>query len=159
MGRKSSTSWEKVVCASKTLLAAAFFGAVAALRAQAPPPYTPLVWDEDWSYLSDSSQALDWSDAWKHLDLSPTAYVSFGGQLRERGEYLDYPARGANPAHTGYLLQRYLLSSDWRLSNRLRFFLQAGSSFENGRDTGPRPGIDQSTLYLNQVFLDYAPSE
>jgi hypothetical protein len=125
----------------------------------APPAYTPLVWDENWSYLSDSSLALDWSDQWQHVSLGANRYISIGGQIRERGEYVDYPAWGAQPSHNGYFLQRYLLDTDWRLSREFWLFLQCGSSLENGRRGGPRPGIDQDALYFNQIFFDYSPSE
>lgn len=139
------------------LFAAAFL--TLRLSAQTPPPYTPIVFDEDWGYLRDRSKSLDWSDDLKHLNLSASgdAYVSIGGQLRERGEYLDYAGWGAQNPHSGYLLQRYLLNTDWVLSNSVRIFVQAGSSFENGRDGGPRPSIDQSKAYMNQAFLDWKP--
>ncbi len=134
--------------------------AATGVRAQAPAAaYTPLVWDENWSYLSDPLRRLDWSDELKHIRLFGDAYLSLGGQVRERGEYVDYPAWAAQSSHNGYDLQRYLVNSDWHLASAARVFVQLGSSLENGRDGGPRPGIDQSLLYLNQAFIDYSPSE
>ena len=132
---------------------------VCGLGQATPPAYTPLVWDENWSYLSDPSLALDWSDRWQHIPLGQASYVSIGGQIRERGEYVGHPAWGAQPPDSGYFLQRYLLDADWRLSGKFRLFLQLGGSLETGRKGGPRPGIDQDTLYFNQVFFDYSPSE
>ncbi len=144
--------------ASYPLLAALVLGVRAAGQVSPQPaPYTPVVWDEDWSYLSDPSRALDWSDRLQHLSLGGQSYLSIGGQIRQRGEYIDYPNFASHPAHDGYFLQRYLLDTDWRLGERLRVFVQFGSSLENGRNGGPRPGIDQDTLGLNQIFFDYLP--
>jgi len=132
---------------------------VAAVVARAQQPYTPLVWDETWGYLSDPSRVIDWSDGWKYLQLAGGSYVSIGGQVRERGEYADHPGWGAQGLDNGYLLQRYLLYSDWHLGDQFRVFVQVGSSLEEGREGGPRPSIDASTLNVNQAFVDYSPAD
>ncbi len=146
-----------------TAVALALFGASFQLAAQTlhPPPYTPLVWDMDWSYLgqptaSDAPEP-DWTDRLHYIPLSDTSVLSIGGQVRERGEYQDHPAFGAQPPDNGYLLQRYLLSADLHLSKHVRTFLQLDSGQIDGRDGGPRPGIDQDMLDFNQGFVDISP--
>ncbi len=127
--------------------------------AGAPPPYTPFVWDEDWSYLSEPTLRQDWSDNIRYVQLGDNAanYVSFGGQIRERGEYTDYPAWGAQPADNGYLQQRYILNADLHVGDLFRMFVQLSSGIEDGRDGGPRPGIDEDKADFNQTFIDVKP--
>ncbi len=126
---------------AKALPALLLASATAAAFAQTASPDTP----------------LDWTDRFHHLPLGtdPHSYLALGGQIRQRGEYIDYPGWGTTGADNGYLLQRYLLSADWHQSSRLQVFLQLGSSLEEGRDGGPRPAIDQSRLNLNQAFAGF----
>lgn len=146
-----------------TALALATFGTSLRLAAQSvnPPPYTPQVWDMDWSYLAkppvSGSSETDWTDRFHYIPLGKSSFLSITGQIRARGEYQDYPAFGAQPPDNGYFLQRYLLSSDWHLSRYFRAFLQVDSGLINGRDGGPRPGIDKDTLDFNQGFVDIIP--
>ena len=146
-----------------TTFALAAFGASLRLTAQTvnPPSYTPQVWDIDWSYLAQPaisrSSETDWSDRFHYISLGNNRFLSITGQLRERGEYQDHPAFGAQPTDNGYLLQRYLFSSDLHLSEHFRTFVQLESGLINGRDGGPRPGIDQDKLDFNQGFIDITP--
>ncbi len=113
----------------------------------------------DWSYLHRPDARADWTDRLHFLPRSdaPDRFISITGQIRERGEYQDHPAFGAQPPDNGYLLQRYLLSADLHVAPALRFFLQLDSGFSEGRDGGPRPGIDRDELDINQGFVDVAP--
>ncbi len=138
-------------------------GACHPLRAQAvnPPVYTPQVWDVDWSYLAQPnasrSAPRDWTDRFHYMPLKDDRYLSVAGQVRERGEYQDHPAFGAQPLDNGYLLQRYLLSSDLHLTKHFRAFLQLDSGLINGRDGGPRLGIDEDKVDFSQSFVDLTP--
>ena len=144
-----------------TTVALTLFSAACRLAAQTtnPPPYTPQVWDIDWSYLARpaTSPAPDWTDRFHYIPLRETSFLSLNGQLRERGEYQDHPAFGAQPPDNGYLLQRYLLSADLHLTTHFRTFVQLNSGLIQGRDGGPRPVIDEDTLDLNQAFVDLSP--
>lgn len=133
-------------------------------RAQQPatralPPYTPLVYDADWSALRDPALRVDWTDRLHYVPLgvSGRSFLSVSGQVRERGEHQDYPAFGAQPPDNGYLLQRYLLGADLHLNTRVRFFLQLDSGWIEGRDGGPRPGIDRDRFDINQGFVEFTP--
>ncbi len=146
-----------------TTFALAVCGASLRLAAQTgnPPSYTPQVWDMDWSYLAQpaasGSSERDWTDRFHYTSLGSNSFLSITGQLRERGEYQDHPAFGAQPPDNGYLLQRYLFSSDLHLTELLRIFLQLDSGLVNGRDGGPRPAIDEDKLDFNQGFVDITP--
>jgi hypothetical protein len=148
-----------------TLVTLAALGASLPLAAQAatPPPYTPQVWDIDWSYLaepaasgSSGSLGRDWTDRFHYIRLSDSSFLSINGQIRERGEYQDYPAFGGQPHDNGYLMQRYLLSLDLHVTDHFRAFLQLNSGLINGRDGGPRPAIDEDKLDFNQGFIDFS---
>ena len=147
------------ICCALGLRFAAKAQTVASQETHVPAPYTPQVWDIDWSYLHGSHRTADWSDKFHYVSLgqSHRSYFSANGQIRERGEYQDHPAFGAQPPDNGYLLQRYLLSGDLHVGQRFRTFAQLESGLIQGRDGGPRPGIDQDRLDLNQVFVDLTP--
>ena len=125
------------------------------------PTYTPQVWDIDWSYLAQPptshSPKRDWTDRLHYIPLGKGNFLSISGQVRERGEYQDRPAFGAQPPDNGYLLQRYLFSSDLHLTSHFRSFMQLDSGLIHGRDGGPRPGIDEDKLDFNQGFVDITP--
>ncbi len=131
--------------------------AAGSFRAALPPPYTPQVWDIDWSYLAQPGAVTDWTDKFHYMPAGPRPghYLAITGQVRERGEYQDHPAFGAQPADNGYFLQRYLLSGDLHLGPHVRTFVQLESGLEEGRDGGARPGIDLDKLDINQAFLDW----
>ncbi len=144
-------------------LALLLFSAVRGLAAQAvaPPPYTPLVWDMDWTCLVSAAATYragtDYTDRFHYIPLGEHSFLSLGGQVRERGEYQDHPAFGAQPPDNGYFLQRYLLSADLHIGQRLRSFIQLNSGLVDGRNGGPRPGIDKDTFDVNQGFIDLQP--
>lgn len=146
-----------------TTLALAALGASLRLVAQTvnPPAYTPQIWDIDWSYLTQPgfshASGTDWTDRLHYISLGSHRFLSIAGQSRERGEYQDRPAWGAQPRDNGYFMQRYQFSSDLHLAGYFRTFLQLDSGWINGRDGGPRPGIDEDQLGFNQGFVDITP--
>ena len=81
-------------------------------------------------------------------------YLSFGFWIRERGEYVSNPNFSANPPGNAYLMQRYFLHTDLHLGERFRFFGELASSLLNGRNGGPRPGLDEEKMYVHQGFID-----
>ena len=123
------------------------------------PEYRLMRYDEDWSPLADSSRRSDWLDNLKYIPLgSPGWFFTLGGEIREKFELLDQPGFGTGPEdRTGYLPQRYLLSSDFHLGSHIRFFTELQSGLEDGRKGGPRP-TDLDRLDLHQAFLDWRVS-
>jgi hypothetical protein len=120
-----------------------------------PPAYTSNRADEDYSYLRNPALRTDVWDPIKYIPFNESGawYLSLGGEVRERYEYFSHPQWGAGPPGSGYLLQRYFLHADLHMGDHLRIFNQLQSSFENGRDGGPRP-VDKDELDLHQSFLE-----
>ncbi len=135
-------------------------GATTALAlAEERPAFQMLRYNEDWSFLRDSSQRADWLDPVKFIPLNATnADVSFGGEARLKYERYDEPALNQQPADKdGFLLQRYLLHADVRLGSHFRAFGQLQSSLEDFRTSGARPS-DRDDLDLHQAFFDASTS-
>src|SRR5206468_3541774 len=109
---------------------------------QAPPPYTPLRWNEDYGYLKDPARRTDFLDPIKYIPLNADGdwYLSLGGQARYRYEYFNNANFGAGPQdEDGYHLTRLLAHADLHLGQYVRFFIQGKSAMEDGREGAPRP--------------------
>lgn len=126
-----------------------------------PPPFKSLRFEEDYRYLRDADRRGDGWDSIKYLPLNAdgSAFVSLGGEIRERYEYFDHPAWGSEPTDfNGYFLQRYMLHADLHLGEKVRAFVQLKSGLEGGleggRNGGPRP-TDKDELDLHQAFVDF----
>ena len=120
------------------------------------PPYTPLRWNEDYSYLKDPARRSDFLDPLKYIPLGddPEYYLSLGGSARYRYELFNNNNFGAGPQDdTGFHLTRLLAHADLHLGPMLRGFVQVKSSMEDGRAGGPRP-IDSDEFDLQQAFVD-----
>lgn len=84
---------------------------------------------------------------------------SFGGELRERYELLPRPAFGTGERdHDGYLLQRFRVHGELRLSERVRTLVELYSGIEEGRNGGPRPP-DENRADLQQAFVELGADE
>jgi hypothetical protein len=124
-------------------------------EASIPPPFRPLRYDEDYGYLADRSKRLERIDALKYVPLgSGPAYVSFGGEIRERYEYFHNPLWGAGTQDPGgYVMSRFMLHGDVHLDDTVRVFTQFKSCLLSGRAGDPRP-TDVDRLDLHQAFLE-----
>lgn len=133
-----------------------FFASDASAQEVTRPAYQMFRSDEDWSFLADDARRTDSLDALKYVSLGrPHWYITLAGEIRERYELLDEPGFGLGPKDTnGYLLQRYLLSSDFHLGSSFRIFLELQSGLENGRKGGPRP-TDVDRIDPHQAFFDW----
>ncbi|MGH7378212.1 MAG: alginate export family protein, partial [Candidatus Methylomirabilales bacterium] len=126
---------------------------------QAPPPYKPLRFEEDYRYLRDRALRTDFWDPIKYILLKGDGghFLSLGGEARERYEFFKHFAWGAGPEdRDGHLLQRHLLHADLHLGEQLRLFGQLQSSLEHGRKGGPRP-TDEDQLDVHQAFAELKP--
>ena len=115
-----------------------------------------LRYDEDWSYLRDPQKRTTSFDRFKYISLGKRNwYLSIGGEIRERYEYLPNEFWGEEPKDTdGFFLQRYMVHFDAHFGTRARVFFQIKSGIESGRKTGARP-IDEDRLDVNQAFFDF----
>jgi hypothetical protein len=116
--------------------------------------YNLLRENDDWSFLADPSLRSDFWDPIKYIPLGCEAcYVSFGGEIREAFEQVGNDNWGKQPYMNAFLLQRYMLHSDWHLGKNVRVFIQLKSGLEDFRAGGPRP-IDEKRLDFETAFLE-----
>jgi hypothetical protein len=126
---------------------------------QPPPAYSPLRFNEDYSYLRDPSRRTDPFDALKYLQLradDATWFVSLGGEVRERVEVISHPDFGFGGGHDAYLLQRLALHADLHLGERVRVFVEGISGLVWGEDR-PAPPTQDDPLDLQYAFVDLEP--
>jgi hypothetical protein len=123
-----------------------------------PSPTLPLMtYDESVQYLAKPECRTSFTDSFQFIPLdagNESRYLSFGFFIRERGEYVSNPNFSDKPSGNLYPMQRYFLHMDLHLGERFRFFGELASSLVNGRNGGPRPGIDDEKLYVHQGFFD-----
>ena len=141
-------------------MAAACLGGRVEVQAQEQqrPPYEAIRADEDWSVLRNPALRDDVWDRLKYIELPrPEWFLTFAGEARARYELLDYPRFGYGPPdRNGYLLQRYLVSTDWHFGGHLRVFGELQSGLAHGR-VGPFVPTFINRLDLHQAFIDYLP--
>ncbi|HEV8414717.1 MAG TPA: alginate export family protein [Bryobacteraceae bacterium] len=119
------------------------------------PEYKLLRYEEDWSSLRNQTSPKDWLDSLKYVRLGQNEgwYLTIGGEIRERFEFVNHGTWGRDPEDNKYLLQRYMLHTDVHLGSRFRLFVQLKSGIEVNRTGGPRPP-DEDRLDVHQAFID-----
>jgi hypothetical protein len=131
--------------------------------ASSVPDIKSIRWEEDYSYLGlDSGVTKSFFDPIKFIPLSNNhkSYLSIGGELRYQYEYVHHSNWGEGlQDKNGYLLQRYMLHTDWHLGKNLRLFGQLKSGIASGKAIGPDPP-DEDQLDVHQAFaeLSFVPS-
>jgi hypothetical protein len=116
--------------------------------------YSLLRENEDWSFLSNSSNRGDFWDPIKYIPLGINgSYVSLGGEVREAFEQVGNDNWGKQNYTNTFFLQRYMLHSDWHLGDRFRIFVQLKSGLESFRGGGARP-IDEKRLDFEAAFIE-----
>ena len=116
--------------------------------------YSLLRENEDWSWLANPALREDYADRIKYLPLGRNGwYVTLGGEIREVLEQVVNDNFGKQGYTNRFLLQRYMLHSDWHLGRRYRIFVQLKSGLESYRTGGPRP-IDEKKLDVEAAFLE-----
>jgi hypothetical protein len=119
-----------------------------------PRTYNLLRENDDWSFLADPSLRSDFWDPIKYIPLGcDGCYVSLGGEIREAFEQVGNDNWGKQRYMNAFLLQRYMLHSDWHFGKNFRVFIQLKSGLEDFRAGGPRP-IDKKKLDLEAAFLE-----
>src|SRR5687768_11942024 len=76
------------------------------------PEFKQLRYDEDYRFLAETTNDREFLDPLKFIRLNDagTAYLTLGGEIRQRYEYFENPLWGSAPQDpNGYLLQRYML--------------------------------------------------
>src|SRR5215467_3334700 len=125
-----------------------------------PPAFKALRFDEDYSWLTNATNRIDWFDRLKYIPLrsgEPSWYLTVGGELRERFEGNYDPNFGIGGLGSdSYLLQRVTLLTDVHLGERVRFFVEGISGIVAG-ESRPPPPVQQNQLDLQFAFVDLVP--
>jgi len=127
----------------------------AAASSEACPNVPQMTYDEDGQFLRSDCRS-HFLDPLQFIPLGQNEknYLSFGYWIRERGEFESNPNFSDHPSGNAYLMQRYFLHMDLHLGDRFRFFGELASSLVNGKNGGPRPGLDEEKMYVHQGFVD-----
>lgn len=116
-----------------------------------------MTYDEDDEYLANPECRTSILDSIQYIPLgkdNEKYYLSFGFWIRERGDYTSNPNWSNVPSGNLFLMQRYFLHTDLHLGDRFRFFGELASSLVDGRNGGPRGGLDEEKMYVHQGFID-----
>jgi hypothetical protein len=124
------------------------------------PALNPFPAEQNWSFLADPSKRADFFDPAKYIPLgdSPNLYLSLGFEYRIEYEYDDNWMFGAGPQdQNGYVMNRVMPHFDFHAGNYFRLFSEFEFDFEDGRNGGPRPGIDEDRGDVHQAFIEIGP--
>jgi hypothetical protein len=121
-----------------------------------PPPFRLTRYDEDYSYLSTASGPVGFEEHLKHIRIGDEAYVSLGGEVRERFDAFDAPKFGIGVAADNYVLQRLLVHADFHLSSQARVFVQLIQANAYRKDSALSPS-DVDHLDVQNAFIDVKP--
>src|SRR5271165_4189076 len=116
-----------------------------------------MTYDEQVQAFADSACRTSFLDRIQFIPLkgeNENHYLSFGFWIRERADYTSNPNWSHTPSGNVYQMQRYFFHTDLHLGERFRFFGELASSLVDGRNGGPRPGIDEEKMYVHQGFFD-----
>jgi hypothetical protein len=124
------------------------------------PTSNPFPAEQNWSFLSDPSKRADFFDPVKYISLgeNPLLYLSLGFEYRIEYEYDDSWLFGAGPQdHGGYLMNRVMPHFDFHAGDYFRLFSEFEFDYEDGRNGGPRPDIDEDRGDVHQAFIEIGP--
>lgn len=126
-------------------------------KAASPPPrFTPLRYDENYSYLRDDlNRTGAWWERFKHIPLDPAgdSYLSFGMELRFRTE-MYWNFNWGEVAFDSYEWYRALPYADLHLGPNVRLFGQLIGAWATGGET-PASGVENTGFELLQGFAEF----
>jgi hypothetical protein len=125
---------------------------------QSDPPFHFVRYNDDFSYLANKPNP-NWWERFKYIPLASTpfgpAYLSLGGELRERYEtyqHINY-GLGKVQAASGYLLERFNFNADLHFNDYLRAFAQLGDDRIFG-NRGATSTTDTNRWDMFQQFVE-----
>src|SRR6202789_4449302 len=121
------------------------------------PALNPFPAEQNWSFLSDTSKRTDFFDPAKFILFgeNPSLYLSLGFEYRIEYEYDGNWMFGAGPQdHHGYVMNRVMPHFDFHAGSYFRLFSEFEFDFEDWRNGGPRPGIDEDRGDVHQAFIE-----
>jgi hypothetical protein len=123
----------------------------------ARPPLNPFPAEQNWSFLRDPAKRTDLFDPAKYIRFGddPQRYLSLGFEYRIEYEYFDNWMFGAGPQdHNGYIMNRVMPHFDFHAGSDFRLFSEFEFDSTDGRNGGPRPGIDEDRGDVHQAFVE-----
>jgi hypothetical protein len=123
--------------------------------AQTLPHFTPLRYDEDYSWLQKVKERKGYQNLkFIPINQKAPAFISIGGETRLQYFYSKNEEWGdaGNPDH-GYLLNRTLLHANLQAGKQFRTFVQLQSSTTIGRKS-PGP-VESNALEFHQAFMEW----
>jgi hypothetical protein len=117
----------------------------------------PFPAEQNWSFLEDSSKRTDFFDPAKYIRFgdNPQMYLSLGFEYRIQYEDYDNFLFGEGPQdHNGYVLNRVMPHFDFHAGSIFRLFSEFEFDFEDGRNGGSRPQIDEDRGDVHQAFVE-----
>jgi hypothetical protein len=142
-----------ITCVLLVLCLLPIFSSGATQQLEEPPQLSIPPSDSNWDFYCDAVHKVETTDHLKCMRIGATTRLSVSGELRNRGEYFDHIDLGTNSTSSGSLLQRYILTGDLTVGDRIRIFSTLQSGLENGRTGGPRPTVDEDQLFVHEAFL------
>jgi hypothetical protein len=129
------------------------------------PALNPFPAEQNWSFLSDPSKRTDFFDPAKYIFLgeNPYLYLSLGFEYRIEYENDDNWMFGAAPqgyrpqVQLGYVMNRVMPHFDFHAGDYFRLFSEFEFDYEDWRNGGPRPDIDEDRGDFHQAFLEIGP--
>jgi hypothetical protein len=115
----------------------------------------PFPAEQNWNFLADQSKRTDFFDPMKYIpfDDNPQIYVSLGLEYRIQYENYNNWMFGAPPQdHDGYVFNRVMPHFDLHAGSDFRLFSEFEFDYENCRNGGPRPQIDEDRGDVHQIF-------
>lgn len=108
--------------------------------------------EEDYSRLAEQ-ESTRLIEQLKYIPLGKRSYLSMGGEARYLAERFHNNGWDEASGNVGWLLQRYVLHTDWHFGN-FRTFVQLHSAHQGLTDEAPR-GVDVDELDFHQLFVEY----
>lgn len=135
---------------SYAAFALAFAAPAAALAATPACPPQPIRWMDDCSKLA--GQQLTGLDRLRYIPLGGESWLTFGGEVKTRGEGLDtdFGIGGVRDYQMAAL--RFMADGDLHITPKLRLFAQLATVDESGR-IAARPQ-DRNRVDVPQAFID-----
>jgi Alginate export len=121
------------------------------------PPLNPFPAEQNWDFLADPLKRTDLFDPVKYIPFGENAqlYLSLGFEYRIQYELYDNFLFGEGPQdHNGYVFNRIMPHFDFHAGSNVRLFMEFEFDFENGRNGGPRPQIDEDRGDVHQAFIE-----
>ena len=108
--------------------------------------------EEDYSNLR-GYQTSNILERLKFIPLGERSYLSVGGEARYLAEYFHNDGWDETSGTSSWLLNRYMLHTDWHFGN-FRTFVQLHTALQTLSDEPPR-GVDKDELDFHQLFMEY----